>query len=720
MSAIAFELTADPTQELRLLKRLIREVTKLGARFRICGGDVEIDRFDELPVFLREALQRQPGLLRSYLAADDDDEEALEFADSLGVEAILVETRAEARIAIRQLIKDLTQRADSEGGGILGLDIETAPRNGYGDRPWIHINADGALSSLQPEFKDRTGLDPHRSEIALMQLYAGGWRCFLFRGEALQLVLNSRWLRRQRIVAHNAGFELNFIRHHSHYRPPQFPRRNGFRLDCTAQAAGLLVGVGFGGANRSLANAAKAFLDLDVPKALQTSFWGAKYLSDGQCAYASTDAIVAWRLWPILSSELRRTGRFAAYELQRNAIPAVADMELRGLGFNKAEHARQSAKWAEELAEARHEHLRLTDEPSPSKPAEVRAWLLRLLPAEQLAQWPRTDRAGELSTESKHLKRLVHIDSARTVLALLAKAKLISTFGPKLADYVNPVTGRIHCAYQLAGTKAGRFSVTKPNLQQLPSRRAPEFKRCIEAAPGNVLVGGDWSQVEMRAAAWISGDPVLTSLYAEGRDIHSETAARIAGVPIDRVTPTQRQAAKPINFGSIYGISPRGLVENAFDEYSIELTEAEAAHALEKFFVTFRVLRYWLQRNYEMCRRRGYVVIGAGRVVESAWEPNKRLSFNQCCNLPIQGICADAMLRAIRRAYAALRAEGVRGSLAASVHDELLLDVHENDAPVAGQILKRAMVDAFAETFPGAPLTNLVEVKIGQTWADVK
>jgi DNA polymerase-1 len=679
MSTAEFRLQADPAQQVVILKRLIREVARLGARFRIAGGDVEIDKLDKLPGHLREELQKQNGLLLSYFAADEDDAEALDFADQLGVEPVLVESRAAAREAVRALLYDLRQN-----GGILALDIETAPRNGHGTRPWLNINADGAFSALQPEQQDRTGLDPHRSDIALMQLYAGGWRGFVFRGLALQLVLNSHWLRRQHIACHNAGFEVTFIRHWHQYRAPTHRRSTG-RVECTAQATGLLIGVGFGGSNRSLANAAKTFLDLEVPKALQSSDWGAQNLSQGQIAYAASDAVLAWRLWPIVSDRLQRAGRRQAYQLQRDAIPAVADMELRGLGFDQPEHARQAEIWARELAEARHEYLRITGEPPPSKPAEVRAWIARVLPANQLAGWPRTDRSSELSTESKHLKRLVHIESARPVLTLLAKAKLISTFGPKLAEYINPVTGRIHCSYQIAGTKAGRFSATKPNLQQLPSTRAPEFKRCIVPAPGNVLVGGDWSQVEMRAAAWLSGDLELTRIYAEGRDIHSETASAITRVPLTAVTKEQRQAAKPCNFGAIYGISPKGLAENAFDEYGIDMNIEEAGAALDRFFRRFHQLRDYLNRNYETCRRRGHVVIGAGRVVEAAWEATGRLSFTQSCNLPIQGICADAMLRAIRLAYLQLRAEGVRGGLVGCVHDELLLEVHKNDAAVAAK-----------------------------------
>src|SRR5262249_44163647 len=158
---------------------------------------------------------------------------------------------------------------------------------------------------------------------------------------------------------------------------------------------------------------------------------------------------------------------------------------------------------------------------------------------------------------------------------------------PKLQQFINPVTGRLHAHYNLAGTKSGRFSCSAPNLQQLPSAKAPEFKNAIIAAPGHVLVGGDWSQIEMRAAAWISRDPALTAVYEQERDLHTETAAVIAGVAAAEVTPAQRQGAKAVNFGSIYGIGPRTLAEDAFDTYGIDMTEAEARAALARFFLAY-------------------------------------------------------------------------------------------------------------------------------------
>jgi DNA polymerase I-like protein with 3'-5' exonuclease and polymerase domains len=423
--------------------------------------------------------------------------------------------------AIGQLARDIAESDEHH----LGLDIETSPRPGQGaPRPAIAFNTDGTVSEIQPKWQSDAGLDPHRADIASLQLYAGGPTAFVFRGEALWRVLGLRWLRRQHLVIHNASFEVAFLLHHASRQPPRYPRKSG-RFDCTMQGMGLLRGVGYGGSGRGLGKAAQAFLGLDVPKDLQVSDWGADELSSGQISYAASDAILAWRLWPRMAAELVDEQRWNVYELQRRAIPAVADMELRGLGFDRDAHAEQVRAWAVGLAEARHTYHELTGEAPPATQADKQAWLTRVLAEHQehFTQWPRTP-TGLLSTRSGQLKRLVDIDTVRVMLAIRANEQLLNNFGPRLAERISPVTGRLRGRYNTAGTKAGRFSARRPNLQQLPAKRAPEFKACIIAAPGNLLVGCDWSQIEMRAAAWLYGDPVLTQIFAEGRDIHAETA----------------------------------------------------------------------------------------------------------------------------------------------------------------------------------------------------
>jgi DNA polymerase-1 len=162
-----------------------------------------------------------------------------------------------------------------------------------------------------------------------------------------------------------------------------------------------------------------------------------------------------------------------------------------------------------------------------------------------------------------------------------------------------------------------------------------------------------------------------------------------------------------------------GLREYAFTSFDLDMTLRQAEEALRAFFRPFPRLEAWRSTHADLCRRRGYIEIGAGRVVRSEWEPFG-LSFQQTCNLPIQGACADVMLRALRLVHRRLRQARLRGGLVASVHDELLLEVHADDAEIARDLLEDAMIGAFIETFPGAPVNGVAAAKVGRTWAEVK
>ena len=229
-----------------------------------------------------------------------------------------------------------------------------------------------------------------------------------------------------------------------------------------------------------------------------------------------------------------------------------------------------------------------------------------------------------------------------------------------------------------------------------------------------MLISADYSQMELRAAAWISDDVELLLAYEQGLDVHVLTAAAIADIEPAEVTKEQRTAAKPINFGSIYGMSAKGLVASAWSSYGIVMTEAEAKGALDRFFTKYSGLRQWMWEHAEKCKRERQVVIGAGRVVENAWEGKWGLGYPQMCNLPVQGICADCMMRAIAEIHR--RSPGI---LVAIIHDELLAEVLEDRADEAVVVLRECMTDAFAETFPGAPLPGIVDVKLGRSWAEV-
>jgi DNA polymerase I len=691
-----------------VLKQLLGESTALGVAFRVVGAEVEVGGLEALPATLRDPIEeaRCSGFLWTYLGADLPDEEATSFLAKWNVEPILITDRGKVGACVTELLEDLA--GDTNPDAAVGIDVETAPA-GWRPPP-VKLKNDGGVHAAQPA-SDKVGLDPHTAQIQTVQLYAGGERAFVFKGPALLEVLD-RLASFKRLVAHNAVFEETFLRQCT---------GSFWSIECTLQAAGLLYGVH----SRGINDVSGATFGIVPPKDLQTSCWSAPRLSTGQISYAAADAVLAYHLWPRLNVELERQGRSKVYALQTAVIPSVVDMQLRGLGIDREEHRRQSEAWARELAALRRQYHDITGSAPPSTPRELQQWIAAVVP-EQVAsgKWPLTDRKSELSTRAKRLKRLIHTDNptVKPVLRALSLETLIAGFGPKLLDHVNPVTGRVHASYNISGSKAGRFTCSSPNMQQLPNRRAPEFRKCVVPSPGYLLVCCDWSQVELRAAAWLSGDPVLTQAFEDGLDLHRLAAAATTGLPYDMINEEQRKGAKPVNFGWLYGISAKALAENAFADYDIDMSEQQAQRALDSYGQKYCVLDEWRRRQVSTCLPRGRIDIGCGRVLRAAWEieQNGHLTKNQCYNIPVQGICADLLLRAMILVRERLAEFNLDAVMVNCSHDEILVEASEKGAEQARRILEECMIEAFVATFPGAPLRGVATAAIGTTWFDAK
>jgi len=694
------------------IKKLMLAVKAASVELRISGDDVIADGIDRLADDAKAEFEefRRSGLLWSWCGAEDADEEAIAFAEKLGVEAVLLETKKQAEDAIHEL-----ERTE----GHLGLDIETALRAEYASpRAPIAINKTGVLSAIQPNNKKtkksepKFWADPNLTDVRTLQLYAGGERCFVFWRAALATVLRSPLLRERQLVAHNAQFETSFLR--------QVGVVTKHPIEDTMQVFGLLYGT----RSRSLATASDTVLELDPPKELQTSDWSARRLSTGQTAYAACDAVEALRLWDKMLPSLHALECSKSYILQRDALPAIGDMERRGLGFDVKEHAEQVADWESDYTEACRSYREATGESPPLKRKELQVWLERIATRAQLNRWPRC-LDGSLSIASDAIRYLI-VDvpspQVEAVLSLLASKKLIDTFGRSFTKFISPLTGRIHCSINTGRDKSGRFSAESPNLQQLPAKRAPAFRKCIEAAPGKLLVIADLSQIELRIAAWKFQDEAMTRAFEEGKDIHTETAARMAGVTAAEVTGDQRDKAKAVNFGSIYGMSARGLAAYSFSSFGIVITEAEAQQMLDAFFSVYRQLRDGRFKVYRVAQASGEIPAGLyGRVVYWLWDENwvgrgrYKPPFSSCCNLPIQGAAADLMLAQIALVDCALR--GLRGGLILTIHDELIAEVHEADAEKAKAAMVEVMTETFIKMFPGAPSKDIVAASIRPTWA---
>jgi DNA polymerase-1 len=661
-----------------LIAELLALTCDSGVGFRLRGNNVLVLRPDCLPPDIKAALRAHVPELWAHLGGTALDRPSIELLAQLKVKAVVPRTLDEAQRLLKEIEADSdahTPRECRSRPGLIGLDIETAALPGMEDRPPVKLRKDGVPVKKQPALNSDAGLDPHRSRIRLAQVYGGGDRCLVLDTDLIPLEALAATLKRRTAVIHSAAFELRFL------------AAAGIEVsyfEDTMQAAGLLLGVH----RRSLDDAAPEYLGTELPKGLQRSDWSASTLSPGQIAYAALDAIVALRLWLKLRAELLLKNRGGAYLLQRDVTPAVVRMTARGIQLDREKHNELVARWSTMLAEARTAFTATTGQAAPDTPNKVRAYLQQVLPETLLATWPRTKK-GLLSIRAAHLRKVAQLPAVQSLLGVSALEKLLSAFGAELQKKISTVTGRLHPSYNIAATKTGRFSSNNPNVQQLPKRSSLEFRAAIIAADGCVLVVGDYHMMELRAAAAISRDPAMIRDFAEGVDLHRQQAAAMLGIAYDEVDAAQRERAKPVNFSMIYGAGDAGLVTTAWNNYGVMLDDDD---------------------DYD---DDSGIAWGAGWAEDS-------LKYTLCCNAPVQGACADAGMLALLKIDAALRAAGIEGGIVLFVHDEIVLEVKREQAEQARETLTTCMTQAFAETFPDAPLNGVVSVGVDTIWGGAK
>jgi DNA polymerase I len=563
---------------------------------------------------------------------------------------------------------------------------------------------------------EKAGLDPRRARIRLVQAYDGGGEVLVVDIDRTGVAVLAA-LEGADVVCHNAGFEMSFLEHADIALG---------EVHCTLQACRLTLGED----QTSLADAARAYLNVTLDKKQQTSDWGAEHLGHAQITYAALDAIVEWEVASHVFPALRCQA--SAYEIQTAAAAAAMRMESRGFKLDVVAHERvmeDLGREKEEAALAYSEACVACGAPDlawapPSTPAQKAALLEAVLSADELRRWRRTAKSGALSSaRSEMMKAAGHAPVLE--LARLAKLdKMLSAFGDSLTAYVSPATGRIHAHYMVAATAAGRASCSKPNLQQIPADK--RFRQLFVAEPGHVLICADYASMELRAAAHIFRDSVMTAAFEQGLDLHAITAARMARKDPADVTKEERKGAKAVNFGAIYGQGPLGLVQAAWDKFGLVLTLSEAQGWTQAFKESYPDLARGQREHHQRCQDELRIVIGKdaargiGRVFPFSRLKENDTGYTRSRNLPIQGACADAAMIALTYADTRLYDAEIDGGLVAWLHDEIVLEVATADAERAGEILRQAMIDGFAETFPGAPLNGLVDLHIAGNWADAK
>lgn len=301
------------------------------------------------------------------------------------------------------------------------------------------------------------------------------------------------------------------------------------------------------------------------------------------------------------------------------------------------------------------------------------------------------------------------------ILEYRAIAKLKSTYTDGLVQYVGH-DSRIHSTFNQTITATGRISSTEPNLQNIPVRmeQGRLVRKVFVPRQDCVFVDADYSQIELRIMAHLSGDEQMCEAFRSGEDIHSTTASKVFGVPLEEVTPLMRRNAKAVNFGIIYGISAFGLAKD------INTSQKEAKEFINQYFETFPQVKAFLDKTVDDAKHDGYVTTCYGRrrpIPELSSSNFMQRSFGErvAMNAPIQGTAADIMKIAMIRVEKRLRTEGLKSCIILQVHDELLLETYENEVEKAQAILKEEMENAASLNVPMP-----VETSVGKTWYEAK
>lgn len=401
------------------------------------------------------------------------------------------------------------------------------------------------------------------------------------------------------------------------------------------------------------------------------------------------------------------------YNVELPLINVLADMQISGFSVDTDELVR--------FGSFLEEHIRLLEQKiyvlageefninSPKQLGEILFGKLGL-------KGGKKTKTG-YSTKADVLEKLAPDNEiVQLVLEYRTYQKLKSTYCDGLISLVNPKTGRIHSVFHQTGTVTGRLSSSEPNMQNIPTRTelGRELRKMFSAKEGCVLIDADYSQIELRVLAHLAQDPVMIDAFRSGEDIHAVTASKILNIPIDNLTKEQRNSAKAINFGIVYGMSEYTLSQD------LKISFGEARKYMNEYFSKYSGVRKYLDSLKEFAHAKGYVttIMNRIRYIPELRSPQAMVrSFGEraAMNTPVQGSAADIMKCAMVRVYNRLQAEKLKSQIILQVHDELIIEAPYNEEEQVKAILKSEMENAIKLDVP-----LIVDMESGKSWYDAK
>jgi DNA polymerase-1 len=431
--------------------------------------------------------------------------------------------------------------------------------------------------------------------------------------------------------------------------------------------------------------------------------------------YAAEDADVTLQLAEIFQPELEKQGTTSVLEnIETPLIEVLANMEWEGIRVDKEFLNAYSVELGKELDIIEEKITELAGEKfNLDSPKQLGVILFEKL---KITTEMKKTKTGQYSTGEDVLQRYLHNhEIVPLILDYRELRKLKSTYIDTLPNMINSITGRVHTNFMQAVAATGRLSSNQPNLQNIPIRtsRGKEIRKAFVARDENhVLVSADYSQVELRIIAALSGDKNMIEAFQQGEDIHKATASKVFNVPLDEVTKDMRSKAKAVNFGIIYGQGPFGLAQQ------LGISRTEAKNIIEAYYTQFAALKTYQHQAVEDCRSRGFVetVLGRRRFlpdINSSNAISRSFAERNAVNAPIQGSAADVIKVAMVKIQSALKNANLKTRMVLQVHDELLFDTPKEEIEQVFTLVKHEMENAVKLAVPLD-----VEIQAGNNWLE--
>lgn len=428
--------------------------------------------------------------------------------------------------------------------------------------------------------------------------------------------------------------------------------------------------------------------------------------------YAAEDADITLRLHKVLWPQLEQIKSLKKVykEIELPLLPVLSRMERNGVFLDVAMLEKQSGQITKRLAELEQDIYKLAgQEFNIGSPKQLQVILFEKLELPIISKTPK----GQPSTAESVLQELAHdYPLPKLILEYRSLSKLKSTYTDKLPKQVDATTHRVHTSYHQAVAATGRLSSSDPNLQNIPVRteEGRRIRQAFIAAPGYKMVAADYSQIELRIMAHLSGDKGLLDAFAKGLDVHSATAAEVFGITTEEVTKDQRRSAKAINFGLIYGMSAFGLAKQ------LDITRPEAQEYVDLYFKRYPGVKDYMDETKEKAKEQGYVETVFGRrlylhEINAKNGMRRQYAERTAINAPMQGTAADIIKRAMINLDKEIQTGKLDMRMIMQVHDELIFEIKESQVDDAIKLITEKMENAAELSVP-----LVVDVGIGINW----